>query len=137
VHPLGLGHDVKSTLDGFVSGFGKAASALGEQVDKLSGASQGFATLGRSLDGFASAAGTLSERMGAFNDSAAALAKALSTAAIPSRIEVVTRNDVVVTLNGAGIIAALKGDVAAEAVKQLQAQLGDQVRKIVESMNPR
>jgi hypothetical protein len=75
--------------------------------------------------------------MGAYNDSAAALAKALSTAAIPSRIEVVTRNDVVVTLNGAGIIAALKGDVAAEAVKQLQAQLGDQVRKIVESMNPR
>jgi hypothetical protein len=118
------------SFDAFV----KAADSFGEQ---LRSASDVFGRVGGTFESLANSMTSLSDRLGPFNDAASSLAKALSNVNIPSKIEVATRGDFTVTLNGAAIIAAMKGDMASEVLKQVQAQLEGQVRKAIESMPPR
>jgi hypothetical protein len=126
----GGGGSGANSFDAFV----KAADSFGEQ---LRSASDVFGRVGGTFESLASSMTSLSDRLGPFNDAASSLAKALSNVNIPSKIEVATRGDFTVTLNGAAIIAAMKGDMASEVLKQVQAQLEGQVRKAIESMPPR
>jgi hypothetical protein len=115
-----LSPGVKSTLDGFTSRFSDAVSGLGGSLGRLS-----------------SSASSLAGSLGGFNDAASSLARALSSVSIPSKIEVSSRNDVIVTLNGGAVIAAIKGDTAKAVMEAIQQQLPEQVRKIVDSLPPR
>ena len=134
---VSLGGDMKGVFDTFVKSFQGAVDSLGEPIQQLRGVSEVFGRVGGSFDTLATSMTKLSDMLNPFNDAASSLAKALSNVNIPSKIEVATRGDFTVTLNGAALIAAMKGDMATEVLKQVQAQLEGQVRKAIESMPPR
>jgi microcystin degradation protein MlrC len=63
-----------------------------------------------------------------------AMVDQLASVNIPTSIKVETRNQVEVVINGASVLAAIKGDLAREVTDQVISTLQTQVTQIISNM---
>lgn len=132
-HGMGIEPASLSALQQFARGFAESTGKLAGLVPSLEKFGQAAASLS---EGFASTR-TLAESMKPFADAALQLSKTLSGVTIPSAIQVQTKSQVEVLLNGGSLLSALKGDLANEVVKQVMERLPDIITKQISEMPAR
>lgn len=133
-----LSPEATTTLTQFNKGFSDAVGAFTAPVGQLTGAIAGLSGFGKNiadltstLGGFTTAAAGLADKLQPFNDAATRLSQALANVNIPSSIVVQTQAKVDVNLIGANLVAAIKGDAAAEVTKQVMSTLEEKMNDII------
>lgn len=139
--PSGAGSDSSEANLSYLKEFSKSIQEFQAPVAQFSkaslGLSQSIQTLGVSLGSLDSSTKSLAGTIPAFADAASLLAKAFASVSIPSVIKVQTNSQVEVILNGASLIAAMKGDLANEVTKAVTDKLNGEVRRIINEMPAR
>jgi hypothetical protein len=102
-----------------------------EQTNQIVSAVQ---SLGTTLGGLQNSTKELAAALPQFNNAAMKLAESLASVNIPTSIKVETRNQVEVVINGASVLAAIKGDLAREVTDQVISTLQTQVTQIISNM---
>lgn len=112
----------------------KAIEPLAELPKSFTEFGRSQKELGTSLAAWSASATSLGQAMTPFVDSAAKLAQALSNTSIPSEIKVSTNNKVEVLINGAQVLASIKGDLGEVVMQAVMAKLPSAVKAIIAEM---